>query len=150
MFNPLNFNINPRFKHFDFPREHLPTVVVDTLADRKPLTVLEVGVEYGGYLDIYYPQFEPHVEKFYLVDLWQTEGNQIILLGDWNSDFEDVNRWMRRLGLQNTICEQHGYEAPVTYHRSNSLPIDGIYSSFNLPAEKSGFLAFLRLSGDHR
>lgn len=84
MFNPLNFNINPRFKHFDFPREHLPTVVVDTLADRKPLTVLEVGVEYGGYLDIYYPQFEPHVEKFYLVDLWQTEGND-----DHFTKFED-------------------------------------------------------------
>ena len=49
MYNPLNFKINPRFKHFEFSRDHLPTVVKDSLAEDAPLKVLEVGVEYGGY-----------------------------------------------------------------------------------------------------
>ena len=47
MYNPLNFNINPKFKHFEFSRDHLPTVVVDSLEEWKPLKVAEVGVEYG-------------------------------------------------------------------------------------------------------
>lgn len=75
MYNSLNHKINPRFKHFDFSRDHLPVIVIDTLEENRPLKVLEVGVEYGGYLDIYYPRMEKYVEKFYLVDLWQTEGN---------------------------------------------------------------------------
>lgn len=74
MYNPYGFKINPKFKHFDFSRDYLPIVVKDTL-DKTNLNILEVGVEYGGYLDIYYPQFEEVTEKFYLVDLWQTEGN---------------------------------------------------------------------------
>ena len=45
MYNPLNFNINPKFKHFEFSRDHLPTVVVDSLEEWKPLKVAEVGVE---------------------------------------------------------------------------------------------------------
>lgn len=84
MYNPLNFKINSRFKHFNFSRDHLPTVVVDTLYQDKKLNILEVGVEYGGYLDIYYPQFEEVAEKFYLVDLWQTVGND-----DHFTKFED-------------------------------------------------------------
>ena len=69
MYNPLNFNINPKFKHFEFSRDHLPTVVVDSLEEWKPLKVAEVGVEYGGYLDIYYPQMKDFVDKFvYSVD----------------------------------------------------------------------------------
>ena len=75
MYNPLKFDINPKFKHFEFSRDHLPTVVVDSLEEWKPLKVAEVGVEYGGYLDIYYPQFEAACEKVYLIDKWQTEGN---------------------------------------------------------------------------
>lgn len=84
MYNPLNFKINPRFKHFEFSRDHLPTVIKDSLEENAPLKVLEVGVEYGGYLDIYYPQLKDSVEKFYLVDLWQTEGND-----DHFTKFED-------------------------------------------------------------
>ena len=74
VYNPLGFDINPKFNHFEFSRDHLPTVVVDSLAEWKPLKVAEVGVEYGGYLDIYYPQMESSVEKFYLIDNWQREG----------------------------------------------------------------------------
>ena len=77
MNNPYGFKIDPRYKHFEFPREHLPTVVKDTLATngRTDLKVVEIGVEYGGYLDIYYPQLQPVTSEFYCVDLWSTEGN---------------------------------------------------------------------------
>lgn len=76
MNNPYKFNIDSRYKHFDFPREHLPTIVKDTLANgRTDLKVVEIGVEYGGFLDIYYPQLESVTSEFYCVDLWSTEGN---------------------------------------------------------------------------
>jgi hypothetical protein len=77
MNNPINAGtkINPRFKHFNFSRDQLPIAVLDALLGKEHLKVVEVGVEYGGYLDIYYPVLQAAVEKFYLVDLWQTEGN---------------------------------------------------------------------------
>jgi cephalosporin hydroxylase len=74
MNNPYGFKINPKFKHFNFTRDHLPTVVKDSL-DKVDLNVVEIGVEYGGYLDVYYPQLETVTANFYCVDLWKTDGN---------------------------------------------------------------------------
>jgi len=59
-------------KNFNFSREHLPVVILDTL-EREDLVIAEIGVEYGGYTDIYYPILKK--SKIYLIDLWKTEGN---------------------------------------------------------------------------
>lgn len=97
----MSLVINPRFKSFDFSREHLPTVVADTLDENKPLKIVEVGVETGAYLDIYYPQLEPITEKFYLVDMWQYEGNEDFVDkysgGNYNNELEKGYDRVKRL-----------------------------------------------------
>ena len=97
----MSLVINPRFKSFDFSREHLPTVVADTLDENKPLKIVEVGVETGAYLDIYYPQLESITEKFYLVDMWQYEGNEDFVDkysgGNYNNELEKGYDRVKRL-----------------------------------------------------
>ena len=97
----MSLVINPRFKSFEFSREHLPTVVADTLDENKPLKIVEVGVETGAYLDIYYPQLESITEKFYLVDMWQYEGNEDFVDkysgGNYNNELEKGYDRVKRL-----------------------------------------------------
>ena len=97
----MSLVINPRFKSFDFSREHLPTVVADTLDENKPLKIVEVGVETGAYLDLYYPQLELITEKFYLVDMWQYEGNEDFVDkysgGNYNNELEKGYDRVKRL-----------------------------------------------------
>ena len=97
----MSLVINPRFKSFDFSREHLPTVFADTLDENKPLKIVEVGVETGAYLDIYYPQLESITEKFYLVDMWQYEGNEDFVDkysgGNYNNELEKGYDRVKRL-----------------------------------------------------
>ena len=97
----MSLVINPRFKSFDFSREHIPTVVADTLDENKPLKIVEVGVETGAYLDIYYPQLESITEKFYLVDMWQYEGNEDFVDkysgGNYNNELEKGYDRVKRL-----------------------------------------------------
>ena len=97
----MSLVINPRFKSFDFSREHLPTVVADTLDENKPLKIVEVGVETGAYLDIYYPQLESITEKFYLIDMWQYEGNEDFVDkysgGNYNNELEKGYDRVKRL-----------------------------------------------------
>ena len=97
----MSLVINPRFKSFDFSREHLQTVVADTLDENKPLKIVEVGVETGAYLDIYYPQLESITEKFYLVDMWQYEGNEDFVDkysgGNYNNELEKGYDRVKRL-----------------------------------------------------
>ena len=79
------------------------------------------------------------------------QGYNIMITGDFNSDFTQTREWMIQHGLVEAICEQHGYEeAPKTHLRSQDAPIDGIYCSPNLKAQHSGYLAFSSLGGDHR
>ena len=82
---------------------------------------------------------------------WKANGEQLIIMGDWNIKFQDVRRWMEEMGLKEIICENHGYdEAPATYHRSKNSPIDGIWCSPLLVAAFSGYAEWGFLAGDHR
>ena len=86
-----------------------------------------------------------------LVTKFNEEGYNIILAGDYNSEFSEVQEWMIQQGLVEIICEQHGYEtAPATHLRSKESPIDGIYCTPQLRASQSGYLSFSSLGGDHR
>ena len=40
---------------------------------------------------------------------WIHQGEEIILIGEWNSEASEVNKWMETHGLTNTICNLHGY-----------------------------------------
>ena len=47
-----------------------------------------------------------------------TSRENIILMGDWNSEALKVNTHMYTQGLTNTICDLQGYSyPPITYQR---------------------------------
>ena len=58
---------------------------------------------------------------------------------------------MKTQGLTNTICNLHRHsDATTTYQQSKDCPIDGIYFSATLVANRGGILSFGRLVGDHQ
>ncbi len=59
-------------KMLNFNRDQIPVFIKQQL-NKENLVVAEVGVEYGGYLDIYYPIL--NTSEIYLIDLWQTANN---------------------------------------------------------------------------
>ena len=82
---------------------------------------------------------------------WQSEGEQIILSGDWNEDIQTplLNEWMSTLGLKEAVTSLHEGRAPATYHRG-TLPIDGIFMSEDIVPDRAGYLGFGEVPGDHR
>ena len=77
------------------------------------------------------------------------QGHQIILMGDFNSEYSELESWMLELGLQDLIGKKHG-KGPKTYNRSKDAPIDCVFGSASLQISKGGFLSFGRLMSDHR
>jgi Endonuclease/Exonuclease/phosphatase family. len=81
----------------------------------------------------------------------QENGEFIILLGDWNSDYKDVSEWMDRLGFKDAIYSRHNvHPPPITCKRSNECPLDAIFIPQHLHCNRGGFFAFDYLKGDHR
>ena len=56
----------------------------------------------------------------------QNSGQQIIVMGDFNSEYADLEEWMLDLGLVNLLKERYGSEGPCTCSKSNDSPIDCI------------------------
>ena len=77
------------------------------------------------------------------------KGHQIMVMGDFNSEYEDLSLWMLELGLQDLIGQKHG-RGPKTYERSKDAPIDCVFGSASLKISKGGFLSFGHLLSDHR
>ena len=87
-----------------------------------------------------------------LKDLLETKaalGHQLVVSGDFNSDYSSLTTWMQDIGLIDLIDSRHG-KAPITYQRSSSDPIDRIFGSPTIKIKKGVFLAFGRLLSDHR
>ena len=76
-------------------------------------------------------------------------GHQVIVMGDFNAEYEKLKIWMMQLGLQDIIAKKHGL-GPKTYERSKDSPIDCIFGSAQLSISLGGFLSFGKLMGDHR
>ena len=76
-------------------------------------------------------------------------GHNILVQGDFNSNYEDLHTWMLGLGLENVIAKKHG-RGPTTYNRSNKDAIDHIFGTANFNIQSGGFLAYGRLLSDHR
>ena len=77
------------------------------------------------------------------------DGHQVILLGDFNTEFEKLTSWMHNIGLQDLIQKKHG-DGPDTHMRSKSKPIDRIFGSPHFNISYGGFLSYSRLMSDHR
>jgi hypothetical protein len=84
------------------------------------------------------------------IDMWLQKGEQLVIMGDWNSDDVSTRQWFHNKGLVDPHFDAHGPDLPPTYQRSSQGPIDGIYISPGLTASRSGYLAFGKLAGDHR
>ena len=82
---------------------------------------------------------------------WVDQGEQLILVGDWNSEVSEGIKWMETQGLANTIYDLHRYsDITITYQWSKDCPIGSIYCTETLAANQGGLLFFGRLLGDHR
>ena len=77
------------------------------------------------------------------------QGHNIIVMGDFNSEYFTLTRWMQDLGLVDLMEQKHG-ACPKTHNRSKDAPIDCIFGSADLAINKGGFLSFTKLLSDHR
>lgn len=84
-----------------------------------------------------------------LLTSMNAKGNQLIIMGDFNSSYKELNNWMLNYGLTDIIASRHG-KCPTTYNRSKSEPLDVVFASPHILSQRSGYLSFGRLSGDHR
>ena len=138
-------------------RNNCSTVVISAYCPCFSSGPYSVYAQHLNYMNIHKPTDDLDVRAFFWNDLETfvrqsiDDGDQIILTGDFNSEFIEVREWMLELGLVEGICEKHGYEeAPNTYQRSKNSPIDGIFVSPHLRASAAGYLSFGKLMGDHR
>ena len=75
---------------------------------------------------------------------------QVIVMGDWNSQYQEVVQWMKMVGLKDIIHDRHKTPPPPTCKRSRSAPLDAIFAPDSFTCWRGGFLSFEYLDGDHR
>ena len=85
-----------------------------------------------------------------LIEQLQDEEHQLVLMGDWNSEYADMEDWMLDLGLVNVLKEWYGEAGPRTCVKSKNSPIDCIFASAQIAIRNGGLLSFGRLDSDHR
>ena len=89
------------------------------------------------------------------IDLRQTLTNKIeqyhniLVMGDFNSEYPNLKKWMQDLGLVDLIAQRHG-ACPKTHIRSKDAPIECIFGSAHFNIARGGFLSFTKLLSDHR
>ena len=76
-------------------------------------------------------------------------GNQMIVCGDFNSEYSGLSEWFLDEGLQDIIAEKNG-KMPITYQRSKEDPLDCVFGSPSIKITNGGCLSFDKLISDHR
>ena len=77
------------------------------------------------------------------------KGHNLLVMGDFNSEYSNLKKWMQELGLVDLIAQKHG-ACPKTHIRSKNAPIDCIFGSAHFNIDRGGFLSFTKLLSDHR
>ena len=77
------------------------------------------------------------------------QGHNLLVMGDFNSEYSNLKTWMQDLGLVDLIAQRHG-ACPKTHVRSKDAPIDCIFGSAHFNIARGGFLSFTKLLSDHR
>ena len=82
---------------------------------------------------------------------WQSQGDQLLISGDWNEEVSSPNmtEWAKLLGLTDIITSMHPGPSPPTFHRGSST-VDAIFATPSLTGNRSGYLGFGVVPGDHR
>ena len=75
------------------------------------------------------------------------QGRQLVVRGDSNSNYKQLNEWMNNLSLVDLISKRHG-KSPITYQRSAVDPLDCIFGNPSLEIKCGGCLAFGKLISD--
>ena len=76
-------------------------------------------------------------------------GHQLMVMGDFNSEYEELKTWMSSSGCVDVLQTKYG-TCPITYQRSAEDPLDCCFGDSSLKIKRGGCLAFGRLIGDHR
>lgn len=75
------------------------------------------------------------------IEQCQNANEQLIVMGDWNSDYDQLLIWMQQFGLHDIIQSRHGPQTPPpTCHRSSGGPIDAIFATNTIPCWRGGIL----------
>ncbi len=85
------------------------------------------------------------------IDQWLTQGEQLIVCGDWNQNIKingDLSKEFKGRNMIPAITSRH-QNAPETYN-GGSVPIDEIYVSQTLNITSSGYLEHGINNSDHR
>ena len=84
---------------------------------------------------------------------WKAQGDSIVIMGDWNEDFQSENiiDWKDSVVMHDVILENIGENevAPKTYQRGRK-PIDTIMCTRGCEISKAGYLPLGEGVGDHR
>ena len=87
-----------------------------------------------------------------LVEEKNTEGNKVIIGGDFNDDLNrrkgKINKFMKKLGLKEAMMNRYG-AGPATHNRG-STTIDGIYIPKGMEIVQGGYISEKDSPGDHR
>jgi exonuclease III len=73
---------------------------------------------------------------------WFDEGDQIIIMGDFNEDVRSrhIKNFFGKYGMTEMILRKHGQDAPNTYC-GGTVPIDGIFVTANIIPVQCGYTA---------
>ena len=148
-----------RFSYINLQgRNNCSTVVISAYCPYLSSGPYSVYAQHLNYMNIHNPTDNLDVRAFFWNDLETSvrqridDGDQIILTGDFNSEFKEVREWMLELGFVEGICEKHGYDAAPT--RINGQKIlqlmEYLLALTHLRASAAGYLSFGKLMGDHR
>jgi hypothetical protein len=75
----------------------------------------------------------------------------VVIMGDWNSNYHEVVRWMETFDLHDILKSRHEHtNPPPTCSRSSMLPIDAIFAPSQFKCWRGGYLSYAILEGDHR
>jgi hypothetical protein len=83
---------------------------------------------------------------------WNSDGNRIIVMGDFNDDVRGstILQTFKKLDMKEAIITKHGNNAPNTFN-NGSVPIDGIFISNELSILAGGYTSTKwGMASDHR
>ena len=79
------------------------------------------------------------------------QGHNILVLGDFNSNYSNLCTWMRDLGLEELIEKRHENVTQTCKYGNHNSPLDCIFGSPHFSALRGGYLSYNRLLGNgHR
>lgn len=108
-----------------------------------------IGLAQGNILECPRKQFWVDLKAY--IEQCISNEEHLVIMGDWNSEYGEVKRWMKGNGLIDIIQQRHNHDhPPPTCVRSKEDPIDAIFTSEHFKCWRGGFLAFDYLEGDHR